>query len=238
MSNPIEHKLFHLEIEPSAKNWDAISNALDEQVIPYADRLYHFEQTPSTELWNAIVPELDNTTEAQPAKIIPFYKRYSQGFKYVAAASILVIVAITIALFVNKDAASNEVALQPAIKQQKNNQTLPNKETPNSVVIAGPNVPQFSDKNQVIPSADKNLTQQPQFAGRYVTMADDEGKKVRLSKKAYNVFNCAENAAAINYALCKENIQAMQQKMSASLLSPAGDFAGLIDMIKTLEENK
>ncbi len=222
MSNPIEHKLFHYEVEPPAKNWDAISHALDEQMISYPDRLYHFEQVPSAEIWTAIQPELDAITTIQPATVIPFYKRNSQVLKYMAAASILVIIAIAIALLMNKDAVPNEVAMQPTIQEPKNN-----------VVAADPKGPQLTDKKQALPSSPR-----AQFAGRYVTMADDEGKSVRLSKKAYNVFNCAENTAAINYERCKENIEAMQHKMSASLLSPSGDFAGLIDMIRTLEENK
>jgi hypothetical protein len=222
MSNPIEHKLFHYEVEPLAKNWDAISHALDDQLIPHPDRLYHFEQVPSAEIWTAMQPELDAITTIQPATVIPFYKRNSQGLKYVAAASVLVIIAIAIALLLNKDAVSNEVALQPSIEEPKKN-----------VVIADPKGSQLPDKKQEIPSSPR-----AQFAGRYVKMADDEGKRVRLSKKAYNVFNCAENTAAINYERCKENIQTMQQKMSASVLSPTGDFAGLIEMIRTLEENK
>ncbi len=222
MSNPIEHKLFHYEVEPPDKNWDAISHALDEQMISYPDRLYHFEQVPSADIWTAMQPELDTITTIQPATVIPFYKRNSQVLKYMAAASIVVIIAIAIALLMNKDAVSNEVAMQSTIQEPKKN-----------VVAADPKGPQLTDNKKAIPSSPR-----AQFAGRYVTMADDEGKSVRLSKKAYNVFNCAENTAAINYERCKENIQTMQQKMSASLHSPSGDFAGLIDMIRTLEENK
>ena len=98
-----------------------------------------------------------------------------------------------------------------------------------------------NSKNDETTSTPKNANLKNSIAfasNRYVTIADDDGKKVRVSKKAYNVLNCAENRAALNNVRCKENIEAMQQKMSASLLSSSGDFAGLIDMIKSLEENK
>jgi hypothetical protein len=71
-----------------------------------------------------------------------------------------------------------------------------------------------------------------------MVMAKDDGHTVRLSKKAFTVFDCAENSAPHNKERCKENIQLMQQKMAASMLSPSGDFGGLIDMIKSLEENE
>lgn len=238
MSNTPEHKLYHFEVEPSAKNWEAINNALDDQDTSFAKKLYNFEQLPPEKTWKEILPALENLKDTQNSQVTSLPNRFSKTYKYLAAASVFIIASIAVVFFLKKDDVSNDEVVQSATSVQKNG-SIAQPETTATAITTQPIEQAPGNKNQKIDVENKNgtLSTNRQIASRYVTMADDEGHEVRLSKKAYNVFNCAENTAAINYERCKENIQSMQQKMSASLLSPAGDFAGLIDMIKTLEEN-
>jgi hypothetical protein len=64
------------------------------------------------------------------------------------------------------------------------------------------------------------------------------GKTLRVSKKLYAVFDCADNATALNSKRCKENIQTLQRKMAAAVVTPTNDFTSVIDMIKTLEKEQ
>ncbi len=233
MSNPLSHKLYNFEELPPAKNWDAIAASLDQP--SYADRLANFGQAPDAGVWDRIEQQIHN--EPGNARVVPFFKRFSTGAKYAAAAAILILLTTAITFFVNGSGSADEMARQtpPGPTTEKAETTTQQEQIP---LLPKEQQPEQSNKAQ-------SSTQAPQTAqlkerkiktARYITVADEEGKKVRLSKKAYTVFNCAENSAAANNERCKENIQLMQQKMAVSL-SPSGDFGGLIDMLKTLEEN-
>jgi len=231
MSNPLSHKLYHFEQEPPAKIWDAVASSLDKPL--FAERLANFEQLPPAPVWNNIEAQL-NTKEPE-AETIPFFKRFSVGAKYAAAAAVLIVLAAAITFFVN-GGRKTEMAIQaPENKTEQTTKTVTNQKTPLPESDSGTEqkaVTQITTTPRQEP-AQKVTSAKP---ARYITVADDEGKKVRLSKKAYTVFNCAENTAAANNERCKENIQLAQQKMAVSL-SPSGDFGALIDMLKTLEEN-
>lgn len=246
MSNGLEHKLFHYQETPRPENWEAINEALEDQAQFNSHRLYNYEQMPPAALWQKIEQTLD--TPATALHTTPRISNTRHIFKYAAVAAILVLVATAITFLVNTNDNRNDMArtqnqsLVPAVneKERDTNQasTLTNKSTPPDTNEA---IVKTSAKKPFIRNQ-KPVTSQPIAAAktasaRYLTMADDEGKKIRLSKKAYTVFNCAENVAARNNERCKENIQSMQKKMAASLVSPTGDFAGLMDMIKSLEEN-
>lgn len=243
MSNGLEHKLFHFEATPRPENWEAINEALENEAQFQGHRLYNFQQIPPADLWHKIELALDNPDT------VPSNPRISTSrnlFKYAAVAAILVLVATVITFVINTNDNRSEMArtqnalVVPAAKEPDTNQltTQPKEITPSDTNLATEKEP--ARKPRIV--NDKAKSSQPIAAAktasaRYLTMADDEGKKIRLSKKAYTVFNCAENHAARNNERCKENIQSMQKKMAASLVSPTGDFAGLMDMIKSLEEN-
>ncbi len=238
MSNTPEHKLYHFEVKPSDKNWEAINNALDEQDTSFAKRLYNFEQLPPEKTWKEILPVLENLNQSQTAQVTALHNRFSKTYKYLIAASVFIIASVAVVFYLKKDEVSSNEVVQSSTSVP-NTESIASPETTATAVTTQPIEKATGNNNKKIDVENQNETPATtrQIASRYVTMADDEGHEVRLSKKAYNVFNCAENTAAINYERCKENIQSMQQKMSATLLSPSGDFAGLIDMIKTLEEN-
>ncbi|HYH16025.1 MAG TPA: hypothetical protein VD794_12425, partial [Flavisolibacter sp.] len=103
-----------------------------------------------------------------------------------------------------------------------------------------------NDAETIIPLKEESLNvptssskdQSGTITKRYTVVAKEDGQIVRLSQKAYAVFDCAVKGVAQKSENCKENIETMQAKMATSMISPTTDFAGLIDMIKTLEENK
>ncbi|MFN2437587.1 MAG: hypothetical protein ABR503_00200 [Chitinophagaceae bacterium] len=231
MSTRLQNKLLQYQVNPPDKIWNSIDSSLNEE-FTCADRLYNFEQQPSSFVWNKLSNQLDDDSLSLGNTIL-FFKRYHTPLRYIGAAAIIAIVAITITLFVNKDAVSDELVYHPVAKENitqplKINEGLQEKvEESQDQVIVNDTKPQSSQLNLSTKSS------------RYLTVANQKGKTVRLSQKALKVFNCADNIASINTSRrCKENIQSLQQKMATSLVSPSGDFAGLIDMIKRLDENR
>lgn len=229
--------------------WDAITDALDDQTSRTADKLRHFEAAPDGRMWQHIEEELDGA--ATPAqRTIPFYKRYATPLRYAGAAAVLLLVAVTITLFVNKRSDSTRVAVQPSVSQparqaaQPAEQTLTEHQSAPTHPQPAHTQPKSSEKlstSGTTSIATNNATEiktapRP-AANRYLTVATQTGKAVRLSKKVYPVFDCAEHSDALERFQCQENIENLQ-KMASSLISPSGDFASLMDMIKTLEENR
>ncbi len=231
MSNQLQNKLFHYEVNPPETTWDKINSSMNEEITGM-DKLYNFEQEPSSIVWSKLSNQLDGDTSG--SKVYSFFKRYHKSLRYLGAASIIGILAIAIALFVNKDAVSDELVYQPVI-ENTNAQSLNLKDDLEN------NIERTNNQNQAIlpNSVDTQSLNSNSFTknSRYLTVANQKGNSVRLSQKALRVFNCAENITAVNNSRCKENIQLLQQKMATSLVSPSGDFAGLIDMIKRLDEN-
>ncbi|MEJ7913359.1 MAG: hypothetical protein WKF70_09410 [Chitinophagaceae bacterium] len=238
MSSQLNHKLHQFEEVPPSGNWEAIAHALDEGEYQLGKKLYHYESTAPQAIWTNIENVLGSNTV--PGNIKPFYTRYRQVLKYVAAAALLVLVASLITLFLNKDNdASTDLARQAPLEEPSGGAT-PGGQTSIAIDQVESNVSTLQE-NKTNATPDNNRSAARASVGktnRYLTMDNEEGDKVRLSRKAYTVFNCAENNNSINYKRCKENIELMQQKMSASLLSPSGDFGGLIDILKSLEEKE
>ena len=241
MSNQLQHRLLNIEVEPPAKMWDAINEALNDQNSIVADKLLHFEQTPKAHLWENINQELDHITDVDKVvpSSIPFYKRYARPLRYGSAVAILAFLAITISLLLNKGAVSNELTQQSTVSNTTNTVARASKPS----VYTETNK---KDKDQLSPSSESQTNSIADFeeivipastTTRYMTVASETGKPVRLSKKAYEVFNCAENSQAALAYRCKENITSLQQKAASAFASPSGDFASLMDMIKELEEN-
>jgi hypothetical protein len=240
MSNELSHKLHNYQAIPPAEIWEEIASALDHRTSSLVDKLYNYTQLPGESLWKDIEQELEGNTIIGTAVILPFYKRYRQPIKYSAAAAILVLLATAITLFLSRGKGINEVAVQhipvgttvqPTESTNQKNALLP--KNLQSGVESKEGAGSVNHDSKVL----SENQQGKQKGSRYVTMADEDGNKIRLSKKALTVFDCAGNTTSLNYKRCKENILLMQKKMSASLLSPSGDFGGLIEMIKSLEEN-
>ena len=249
MSNQLQHRLLQFEVEPPAATWDAISDALDEQTTPAAEKLRAFEAAPAPRLWQQIESGLEGADDdAAPA--IPFYRRYAKALRYGSAAAVLLLVALTITFLVNNNSNTSKVAQQSATVQPS--RQTPRTAPPEATVRASdePNGAQEhyqrtapghqAERGTLTSPTDETAVAKADprpASGRYMTVANETGKAVRLSKKVYPVFDCAEHSSALERFQCQENIEALQ-KMASSLASPSGDFASLIDMIKTLEENR
>ncbi len=236
--NQLTHKLYHFEEAPPEKNWGAIADALNHQLAPVAQTLSHFQQAPAPFIWDKIETQLQQENTTVP--VVSFTQKHKKLFKYISAAAVLLLVASVITVFLIKSSSEDKLAIQPqmqnALSEPQNtpNNVAPDSGNTNDEAESDPDLLTIEKEKPVEQTAEQNKGKQ----ARYITVAVESGKKVRLSKKAYTVFNCAENADLQKSERCKENIEAMQQKMAASLHSPSGDFGGFIDMLKSLEENE
>ena len=242
MNERLQYRLLQYEEKPAGKVWEAISNSLDEN-SSFSDRLFNYEERPAASLWNKIEPALEDNNDA---KLVPLTRKYKKAFTYVAAAAILAIVVIASTLLLNNKGVADELANKPTpvtntsqqnmvttipdsnIKSQGSNNSDTKKNTEGSTVrntrAGKSNTPNRNNGLALI-------------GNRYLTMEDDHGKEVRVSKKAYSVFNCAENSIAAKRKNCIESIKSMQEKMATNIASPSADFAGLLEIVKSLEEN-
>jgi len=240
MSNELGHRLHNYQVIPPIEIWGEIASALDHRTSSLVDKLYNYTQLPGANIWRDIEQELEGNTTTGTGIILPFYKRFKQPIKYSAAAAVLILLATAITFFLSRGDGNNKVAVQHEAIQTT---VEPTESTDQKNDLLSKNLQPGVEFKESARSISRDLggvsekEQDKPKGNRYVTMANRAGKKIRLSKKAFTVFNCAGNTTSLNYERCKENILLMQQKMSASLLSPSGDFGGLIEMIKSLEEN-
>ena len=236
MSSQLQQKLQQFEATPPKDLWQAIEDRLDDNNILLQERLLAFEEVPQASCWQHIEASLSsNFTDTKPQLL------KISWFRYAVAAIILGIVATGIFMFsINKP--ENTLAQQPASQNQK--ETTDTKQlSPDENKTFTSETNENSDRKSVTGKEEfqqKNLsnTLTSTTSKRYKVVTKEDGKLVRFSQKALEVFDCAVKATAKNNIRCKENIQGMQEKMANSMASPTADFAGLIDMIKTLEENK
>ena len=235
MSSQQPHKLLQFEANPPAEMWAAIEAELDQHTtLPTLEKLVTFEATPPAQVWEQIERSIVTTPATE--KIVSF-KRYG-WVRYAAAAVILMAVAFTVITF-GLQKEDKKLATQ---HNSDNNTTGP---SDNTAVITNKGNEDQGMTQRKSPLSNTQSTRETQDtktktttpSKRYMTVAMDNGETVRLSKKVLPVFECADNATANIRKRCKENIENLQQKMASSLASPTTDFAGLIDMIKTLEEN-
>jgi hypothetical protein len=246
MSDRLQHKLAHYEVKPPAATWSAIVDALEDQSSALAGRLQNLEMSPPAHLWQQIEGELDAEIKT-PSPNISLYRRLAKPLRYGAAVAILALVAISVTLLLNKNSVSSELAQQPAMNRPVESEAAPTIESKTETVRSQSQLAQPIENKESSAKTERPAlsaenadiekpTQQP-VDHRYLTVATETGTPVRLSKKVYAVFDCAEHSTTLQRHQCKKNIESLQ-KMASSLASPSGDFASLMDMIKTLEENR
>lgn len=235
MSQTLKDKLYHFSAIPPERTWSSVAEALDEQEPFNVQRLSNFEEVPASHNWEKITAGLE--APVQPKSATPLF-RLPRAVKIAVAAVVLGLVAFGIIRTMNTQPLGVEGRART--EQQPQSPAVPGeapvlKETlPDDKKAQTKGLP-TSGRLAAVETA--KATREIKLRGsRYVTINNEEGKTVRLSKKAYTMMACAENPTAVNYNNCKENIQMMQQKMSGSLISASGDFGGLVDMVKSLEE--
>ena len=231
MTTDLKNILANYTEAPPENNWERIEATIDEDGLFDSDGLYNFHQTPRSTIWDNIQSHLNEKSNgtAEVKQLHPGRNFY----KYGIAAAILILLSVAAVNFFNArqpDLVANNDEVKtdidsPMVDEPKDDSEIIN----NNWDITKPGAPVTTTIN----TSTKNIKN----GNRYVTLANVDGKKIRLSKKAYTVFSCAENSTALNNVHCKESIQNVRKKMAASMLSSSGDFGGLMDLIKDLEEN-
>ncbi|MDB5208956.1 MAG: hypothetical protein JWR72_4031 [Flavisolibacter sp.] len=122
MDNSLQNKLTRFEEIPPTGIWDRIAEALDNEGN-FANRLYNYTQDPPLTVWNSIEKSLD-ADATHSTKVIPFTTRFKTPIRYVAAASIVGIIAISTTLLMKRTEAG---ALQTGSET-----TVPVKESPDT----------------------------------------------------------------------------------------------------------
>ncbi|MFN2457447.1 MAG: hypothetical protein ABR502_04525 [Chitinophagaceae bacterium] len=153
-------------------------------------------------------------------------------FKYISAAAILILLATGVTyLFISR--SNSDVAQNSSHSKTDSPVVKPSLVIPDTQAITSPN---NSQENNDISKSDNGVNSK--LYARYTTYTNENGNTVRLSKKLYPVFDCADKSTALSNKRCKENIQSLQRKMASSAISPSNDFASIIDMIKSLEKEQ
>jgi hypothetical protein len=130
MSNQIQNKLSQFEVQPPEGVWNRVADALDNLVLADTGRkLTEVEVQPEAGIWNRIVRQLDGVA---PAKVIPFYKKYSRPLKYGSAVAMFAFIALVANLLVSKKGVS-ETMTDPMVGPTINKvHQVPAKETTGS----------------------------------------------------------------------------------------------------------
>lgn len=225
MSEVVKYKLERFEAQPPARVWDAIAAQLDEEQPQLRDRLLAYQAEPPTAGWDHISRKLDT-----PAPVLPLQKSKTPLFKYsmIAAAVILAVIVVSV---LSTSRKTNDIALEGGVRPA-NEAGLP-KDTSQVKTATIPD----TNKGGIPDNEIAAIPSRPEKNARYLTVAHDDGTKVRLSKKVYPVINCAQQTGTA-WSKCKESIQALQEKMATSVNAASTDFGGLMDMLKDLEENR
>lgn len=239
MSSQLQHKFQQFEATPPKDAWLAIEERLDDASSTLQERLYDYEAAPPFSAWNEIATTLGKHS-TNKAATTPIYQ--TKWFRLATAAAILGLIALGIFNFGINRPTATIAKQQPVLKQVQPLSTSP-KATPATSTTNTHKEPvkaitPIKEESISVPASTSPKENTAIITKHYKVVAKEDGQIVRLSQKAYAVFDCAVKGAAQKSSTCKENIQTMQAKMASSLVTPSTDFAGLIDMIKTLEENK
>ncbi|MDB5252314.1 MAG: hypothetical protein JWP27_1483 [Flaviaesturariibacter sp.] len=228
MSETFQQRLSRFEARPPEKMWEAIAAELD-QPSSFAEKLLSYETPPPPGAWDAISAGLE-----QPATpVIPIARRPRPYLRYGAMAA-AIFAAVILVNLVSKKAESDNVAVIPATKPAQLDTPIGTTAatTRPTAPVAGPRRVDRSIASVPAPSPAKAQ------ANRYVTMANTSGQTVRLSRKVSPIIDCAKKTEPTAWSRCKENIQTLQARMATTAGGATGDFGGLMDMIKSLEENQ
>jgi hypothetical protein len=253
MSDHLKNKLRNYEAAPPATAWTDIAAALDDHPV-YAQKLHRFEAPPPSAVWDAIAQQLP----AAPGRLVPL--RSSKLFKYAIAAAILIVIAAGSLLYINSGTAP-DLANQTVRTTDSNENSQPSKSFPSASAPANNRgaesqtnteangaensyenaVVQFSSRVRIAKShfITQGITVVPEeinsinteLPSRYMIATTATGDVVRLPKKAYSDYACANVYA--NYR-CKEKIASIQSKMAASV---AMDFTDVMNLLEDLQDN-
>jgi hypothetical protein len=253
LSKQLQHKLLQYNAQPPAQVWDKISIELDNSKEDiFSERMVNYELTPPSFIWDKITAALDENE----TPVVPIRNRFSRPLKYSSAAAGLIAIAILVSLLINKRSVS-EVASTPDTKQniaspvtptitEKQPQVSfenPDKNKSESLVYNN-NIERTSTK--ILPlhayssysALKKRATrvidhsypiEEPEYMNRYIIFSETPGEAFRLSKKLFDLFACSDYNKT-----CKENIEAIQQKMLDPSIMASADFSGVMDALQIM----
>jgi hypothetical protein len=246
MDSNLQNKLqqFSAPLPPGV--WDKIADALDAN-DDFAQRLYHYEAQPPSGVWQKIEQNLEEVT---PAKVVPLTSRFKKPLRYIAAASILVVVLVTITLSVKRTEAGALEAGTPTTPHSNSTTVVRNDEPGKKIVSPTDEAFQKAPSNQKKNTGDTEVVS-PEKSDRfiattgnshkqvrtkavysslnnYVMFSDGDGKLRRVSKKLANLVKCKDGDGA-----CQQRLQQLRQKMAAKAMTT--DFTGILEMLHQLQ---
>lgn len=254
MSSPLQNKLLHYEVPPPEGAWDKIAAALNENVsLTLSEKLFQYEEVPPPKVWQNINTQLDDKVTEQ-AKVVPFFTKYRRPLKYSSAVAVFIFVAVLTSLLVSKKTES-EIPAQGVTKTTKKDtgETNIDSKQSNSVaqlkqknnsdrLIAKSRAPKvrlqedhnsYSIAEDLLPhQAYRNETVSSSLpSDKYMIYSDGDGNAVRLPKKIFSAFACPADDI-----VCKQRLQQLREKFAQSAMT--ADFTGLLQILKSLQENQ
>ena len=256
MSQQLKNKLFDYYAQPPVNAWDKINATLNENSDHrVSDKLLRYEVNPPALMWDNISASLNE--DEKP--VTPFKIRFLKPLKYAAVAASIISIIVLMSLFVSRNPASGDVTKSPVNNKNLATPVLPadtekqtdtfiendsytkshemvythNNRTSHKRVL--PLYPQSSVSplteltNQV--TGHNYPIETSIVLDRYIIFSKSSGDAFRLSRKLYHLFNCSDTDEN-----CKENIQAIQQKMADPTLMASADFSGILDLIKNMNK--
>ncbi len=255
MSNELQNKFLHYEVQPPEGVWNKIAASLDETIpLSASEKLYQFETNPPASVWQNISAQLNNTV-LEKVKVVPFFTRYRRPLKYSGAIAAFIFLAVITSLFISKKtesevpvdrivnnhaAARKDSAKNNAPKENNSVSQIIEKNNSAPIVVKSKTSKTRFDDNEHFTSLNENPSEETEQvhaiaasynSDKYMIYTDGDGNDVRLPKKIFNAFACP-----INNTDCKQRLQKLREKFAESAMTT--DFTGLLQILKSLQENQ
>ncbi len=220
------------------------------------NRMYNYETTPPEGVWKAIAAELDRNE----VKVIPMVKTRNNTFYYIAAASVIIILFCLI-FFTNR---SSKSANEQLVTSSSNDKTQSDTEVNNNVIMtvpieektilknntdtdellaqnklqkSGPNQKQNKEVIKKTDSTDNNLILS-NTTSRYITIEGPQGQPVKVSSKMATLIDSSETKVS-SKPVWNKKINEWREIMKSNTLAPTpGNFLDIVELTKTLKDNK
>jgi len=220
------------------------------------NRMYNYETIPPEGVWKAIAAELDRNE----VKVIPMVKTRNNTFYYIAAASVIIILFCLI-FFTNR---SSKSANEQLVTSSSNDKTQSDTEVNNNVIMtvpieektilknntdtdellaqnklqkSGPNQKQNKEVIKKTDSTDNNLILS-NTTSRYITIEGPQGQPVKVSSKMATLIDSSETKVS-SKPVWNKKINEWREIMKSNTLTPTpGNFLDIVELTKTLKDNK
>lgn len=239
MDTHLQNRLQQFTAPPPKEAWNKIAAALDA-APSFAQKLQQYKEAPPAGCWPAIEQGLNEPA----ATVVPFSARFKKTLRYVAAASLLATIALTLTLTLRRTEAGPAQAgkdatgsfTQEAAAYQPTG-TLP-KDSARDVLTATPpqTAPDALTKNippvAGLPIQKKRRVTQATIAplpagSRYVLFRDGDGQVRKISKKLADFIHCQNDD-------CRQHLKEVRQKMASEAMMT--DFTSLLELVRQLQQ--